>query len=185
MKQPKLSFNNAQIEEKYKELLTIKEGQVASPVFIALIGDPYLSSNLKHRFIPVTIVQRRKDISQASQTTAADKFFRGWTGFEQIVRHTENVVESIFQANGFKEGMIIEKANLAVDYALEPFYEGQEPVINPRTEEVVTSGGEPIYRNTRIEFGPVVHTGLDIARDQTELSAVSESISLQDDESTF
>ena len=41
---------------------------------------------------------------------------------------------------------------VVVRESLEPFYEGQEPKINPSTNEVITHLGAPVYRDTDFVF---------------------------------
>ena len=48
---------------------------------------------------------------------------------------------------GYKDGQKL-PGKIVVKEQLEPFYPGQDPKINPETDEVLTQGGHPIYRNT-------------------------------------
>jgi len=184
-KQPKLSVATADLPDAIKQSLAIPENAIASKVVIGLVGDEYTSRDGRHTFVPVTLFQNRKDVTVGSQVvTDANKFFRGWD-YNTVLRCTENVDKNIYDKMKFKEGVIIEGANLAVDYSLTPFYDDQEGVLNPRTGEYLQSGGEPIYRNVRFGFGEVEHTGLDIPRDSSELEEVADSYSLENEEATF
>lgn len=185
MVQPKLKVISKDLVKKYGDLLTIPEGEVASKTIIGIIGDAYKSRSGKSTLVPVVLLQSRKDISRNSKkVTEVEKFFLGYKEWDRVLRHTQNMSYKVLQEMGLQEGQIIEGANLAVDYGFDPFWERngveQEPLLNPETDQIVTSGGKPLYRNTRVEFGPAIHTGLDIPRDVQELEEVSESISLDE-----
>jgi len=60
-------------------------------------------------------------------------------------------LEQIVEAYNLKEGDNFNKVfpvDLVVEEKTEPFYDGQEPKINPSTGEIVTSGGQEVYRYT-------------------------------------
>lgn len=187
MKQPKLSVTTDDLPENIKKLLIIPEGKKCSSVIVGLIGDEYTSSSGKNTFIPVTLLQNRKDASssESQSNTEASKFFRGWNGYEKVLRCTENVEKHIFDEMKFTEGTIIEGSNLAVDYSLEPFYPEQEPVMNPVTGQYVTSNGQYLYRNVRFTFGEPEHTGLELVKDKSELTEVKDTFAVETDEGTF
>lgn len=58
---------------------------------------------------------------------------------------------------------------VVVHESLEPFYEGQEPKINPSTNEVITHLGAPVYRDTEFVFDVKTQDTLLIS-DRGELS---------------
>lgn len=72
----------------------------------------------------------------------------------QFAGRIENL-EKMVQEYGLKEGDNFSKkvtdVELIVEESHEPFYEGQEPKINPSTGEVVTSDGQEVYRQTFIK----------------------------------
>lgn len=171
--QPKLSISNADLKEKFAPLLTIPKGKKAGPVFIARIGDKYTMKN-GAEVVPVSMAQRRDDISTVSGGEAA-RIFLGWDGFETVLRHTQNVKTEIFEEMKLEEGMVVDGADLWVDYALTPFprSNGQvdRPVISPNEsdpdnpEQVLAYNGKPVYRQVRLQFEENNgHTGMDIKR---------------------
>lgn len=50
-------------------------------------------------------------------------------------------------AAGFKEGQVRPGKIIAIEQTT-PFYEGQQPKINPQTEQILLKDGKPIYRQT-------------------------------------
>lgn len=61
---------------------------------------------------------------------------------------------------------------LVIKEQLEPFYDGQEPKINPSSGEVVTHQGQEIYRNTFVQPLDTAETDvvLSIDREPVEVS---------------
>lgn len=164
MKQPKLSVTNQDLAGRFPQQLE------SGSVFIAAIGDSFVAKDNKS-YTPMTICQRRTDLS--TDTSVANKLFRGWDGYESILRSTQNVSDSMI--NNFQIGAVLQGYNLGLQVATTPFYTGQEPIVNPETNVVVTSSGAPLYRNVEFFEGEAVHTGLDIARDKAPVTSVAAS----------
>lgn len=62
-------------------------------------------------------------------------------------------LESIVENFNLKEGDNFNKimpVDLVVEEQTEPFYDGQDPKINPSTGEIVTHNGQEVYRSTFI-----------------------------------
>lgn len=52
------------------------------------------------------------------------------------------------EAMGFKAGQTL-PGKIVIQEATTPFYDGQQPKINPQTEEVLTTNGQEIYRQAK------------------------------------
>lgn len=84
-------------------------------------------------------------------------------------------------AVGLKEGddfsAKVFPVKFVVKESFEPFYAGQEPKKNPQTDEVITSKGAPVYRQTLIvsESSPEVDVRLETDRDTSNAAAKVES----------
>lgn len=168
--QPKLSVTNEEIIEKYPQLVTIPQGGTHGVTFVGAIGDPSEGRD-GNQYIPVKIYQMRNDIAQ-SQRSEANKFFRKWDALENLVGHVENMQPENFQEMGVKLGMVVEGAQLFVDYQLKPFYEGQDAVLNPRTKNfLAVNGDQLVYRNTRVQWDEnLAHTGIEIRSAAEEIT---------------
>ena len=66
---------------------------------------------------------------------------------EDLVKDVENF--NLKEGDDF--GRKVFPVKLVVKEQTEPFYEGQEPKINPSTDEVITHNGQEIYRNTFVQ----------------------------------
>lgn len=80
---------------------------------------------------------------------------QGWLRTAVRVGRIQNRVEELVklvEQFDLKEGdnfsQKVMDTKLIVKEQNEPFYDGQEPKINPTTGEVVTHGGKEVYRNT-------------------------------------
>lgn len=172
--QPGLSVTNEEIAEQFPSLVTIPDGKESGVVFVGAIGEVYEGNDGKE-YIPITLVQGRNDLYEASKSEA-NSFFRGWEGFESVVRHTENVPPARFKQMKMETGTVIKGAGIFVDYALEPFFtnsagEDQSSVMNPSTEMFLVVDQKPLYRNTRIQFKEnCEHTGLNLRNKASEVS---------------
>lgn len=73
-------------------------------------------------------------------------FTNGYLNKTKRVAFIGGRMEDLTEMN-FREGQEL-PGKIIVEERLEPFYPGQSPKINPETEEVLTQGGNPIYRNS-------------------------------------
>lgn len=60
---------------------------------------------------------------------------------------------------------------LVVKEALEPFYNGQQPKINPQTKETVTHLGAPVYRQTLVVSESSAEVDVKLATDREPVQA--------------
>jgi hypothetical protein len=69
----------------------------------------------------------------------------------RVTNRVEELVKLVKQFN-LKEGDDFSRKVMPVKLTIKeqttPFYDGQEPKINPTTGEVITSGGKEVYRST-------------------------------------
>lgn len=178
MSQPNLSIKNSELAINFKSELTIHAGHVASATVIVAIGEEVISRRDNNAYVPLLIAQRRADISNSPSTLsqAAVNFF-GVGSRSRILRKIQNATPEAIAAQGIEVGTVIDGANIVLDRAVSPFYtradgRPQDPMMNPETMQTLTVEGQPVYENTRIEFGPAEHTGLDIQFDKTEVAEV-------------
>lgn len=75
------------------------------------------------------------------------------------------------EAQNYKEGTVLPGIIQKLE-SFEPFYEGQNPKINPRTEEIVLTNGKPTY--LRYVFTQVANAPADVWIDSTEVEAEAE-----------
>lgn len=73
-------------------------------------------------------------------------FTNGYLNRSKRVAFIGGTMEDLNEMN-FREGQIL-PGKIVVKEQLEAFYSGQSPKINPETNEVLTQGGQPIYRNS-------------------------------------
>lgn len=64
--------------------------------------------------------------------------------------------------------------NIVVRESLTPFYDGQEPKINPSTNEVILHNGQPVYRDTDFVIGADAEDVL-LATDRADVPANAET----------
>jgi|GEM_PF-2074386 len=102
--------------------------------------------------------------------------FANRSAFITMDENTAKKMESILKEDTAYpiEGKVV------VRESLEPFYEDQEPKINPSTEEVITHLGAPVYRETQFVFDLEAKDTLLVSdRDElspSELSHVTEQV---------
>lgn len=178
--QPGLSVTNEEIIKQFPKLTKISKGNSFGPTFIGAIGDKYVGSD-GNKYTPVTLLQARNDLYNTTKTEA-NSFFRGWEGFDSIVRHTENVPPKQMKALKMKVGNKIPNAQLLVDYGTTKFFDKsdgtpQDAVMNPTTENYLVVRGEngessrALYRNTRLQFEENLrHTGMELRSSAVEVS---------------
>ena len=82
---------------------------------------------------------------------------------------------------GFTEGQIF-PGKIVVEESLEPFYDNQQPKINPESGEILVKDGRPIYRQSRYtEDDSQVDSKIQHTNQMTS-EAVSESVSEEQEE---
>jgi len=156
-------ISKSDVLEKYKDKLKIPFDNPCSNTIIVNVYGP------KKGHFTLTLAQNRSDIT--TKKYSLQDLLVGRID-KRLIMHEISVPEDDYRKSPLKEGDIFFSANLAVDYSLKPFYEGQEPVKNPSTDIIITSGKKPIYRKTRLTFEEAEHVGLTIKRDKPEKTRV-------------
>lgn len=132
------SITNEQIRQKFG--LSVPHGKTESNIIVVEIGELKESGN-----IPVKLAQcTTRFIKEKSAVARA----MGWNQ-DSIVTHIQNFKKSVFDNMKLEIGSTVLDCNISVKYSLEPTYEGQERMVDPRTgEEITANGGNPVYRTT-------------------------------------
>lgn len=102
--------------------------------------------------------------------------FANRSAFITMDENTAKKMESILK----EEQPYPIEGKVVVRESLEPFYENQEPKINPSKEEIITHLGAPVYRDTQFVFDLGAKDILLVSdRDElspSELSQVTEQV---------
>lgn len=154
-KQPNFSIDQQQLIEKFPQL---RESE--SKMFVAAIGTPFMASNGEEQ-IPVLLVQKTTRLRGNTQEFA--EISRGWGG--RILRRVENFTTAQLRALKIKEGYVFDNAFISVKRTLKPQFEVHKPMLNPRTDEVITHKGMPIYEQTFISMNSPKDEGLELTYD--------------------
>ena len=124
----------------------------------------------------VTLAEGRTDVVNVSKTNPengsimvkAETVTLNDNGFEVEevrVAFIKGTVENLRKRNlkpGDDYSVKVTPIKLVVKEQFEPFFEGQEPKKNPKTDEIITSSGAPVYRYTYAvsESSPMVDSKL-------------------------
>lgn len=154
-----------EIYKKFKDKLgSIKD---TGPVVIVDIK-PKLTKNGNKI---VTFAQIRTDTVSNRKRTQA--FFMGYIPTDLLLICRQPVSPDVIKTQNLAVGTILHGFNLCVNYKRgKPFYIQQKPLMNPETEEIITSGGEELYRNVILVYGEAEHTGLEYEKDEVEIEKV-------------
>lgn len=86
-------------------------------------------------------------IAQAKKANQGlNEMFLGWN--TRIVRATRNALAEI--STKFPVGMVLDGLSVQSVESLKPKFEGQNPRINPSTEEIILHNGQPVYEHTEL-----------------------------------
>ncbi len=86
----------------------------------------------------------------------------------------ERIVKDLKLQEGDNFSKKVFPVDLIVEESTEPFYDGQEPKINPSSGEIVTSGGKEVYRYTRVSKEEDHKTDILLRTDSEEVSEKTE-----------
>lgn len=88
-------------------------------------------------------------------------------------------LKSYVEQKGYKDGSEI-KGKIVIEESLTPFYEGQNPKINPETGEVLTKGGQPIYRQALYTANLEKQDGELIQHDRVSVGETSQEVTSEE-----
>lgn len=153
---------------------------VMEHAIVGAIEEPYKDRNGDMQ-TPILLIQQQ-NVRKADADNSAIAALQGWNS-GRLLRSITNVKSSVATQLNIKVGEpITVKGNslvLSLQRQTEPFYESQDPMLNPQSGEVLTSGGKPVYENTEPSF-TVNHVGMDIEFDQTKVD-VEETHDVEED----
>jgi len=92
-----------------------------------------------------------------------------------LVKGTTEGLKALNLKEGDDYSAKICPVKLVVKESFDPFYPGQEAKINPKTKEVVTSAGAPVYRQTIVVALDSPETDAKLATDKIEAVVPTEA----------
>lgn len=154
-KQPNFSIDQKELIAKFPALK-----DTDSKMIVVAIGTPFMASNGEEQ-VPVLLAQKTSRLRGAAGGFA--EISRGWGG--RILRRVENFTTHQAHALKLKEGYIFDNAFISVKRSLKPQYDVHQPMRNPRTDEVITHKGMPIYEQTFVSMNAPTDQGLELTYD--------------------